>query len=230
MESAGFASDLAGLPSFLIDPESAAKRVHSKWFWIVPLLVCSAIGLGVALYIAPMAIHVAEVAPLPDGVTEAQRAQGVAVTSIILKVVAYCGPIFNAAIWAAIAGILMALAAMTGVKARFIELFNLVGGCWLIQTLASMATAVILHFKGEVSTQAEMRPAMGLDIFLPEGANKYLVAAGGSFSVFSIWWVVMMALVFAAAFRVSKGKAFGIMIPLWLIGMLMAMLGAVFQK
>ena len=188
MESAGFVSDLAGLPTFLMDPEGAAKRVHSKWFWIVPLLVCSAIGVGVGLYMMPLALHVAEVAPLPDGVTEAQRAQGVAVTAIVMKVVTYGGPILSGVIWAIIAGIMMVMTTVTGVKARFLELFNLVAGCWLIQTLAAVAIAVILHFKGDVSTQAEMKPAMGLDIFLPEGTNKYLVAAGGSFSVFSIWW------------------------------------------
>ncbi len=63
MESAGFASDLAGLSSFFIDPEGAAKRVHGKWFWIVPLLVCSIIAIGVGIYMAPMIVHVAAVSP-----------------------------------------------------------------------------------------------------------------------------------------------------------------------
>jgi hypothetical protein len=230
MESAGFASDLAGLSSFFIDPEGAAKRVHSKWFWIVPLLVCSIIAIGVGIYMAPMIVHVAAVSPIPDGVTAEAHEKQVAITGTFAKVGAFFSPIFIGIFWAIFAGILMGVSVVAGVTGRFGEYFNLIAGCGLIQSLQSIATAVILHFKGDVSTAAELRPAMGLDIFLPEGTNKYLVAAGGSFSVFQIWWLVMFALIYAAAFRVSKGKAFAIAIPLWLVGMLFGMLGAVFQK
>ena len=38
-ETGNFGSDLAGIPAFLIDPESAAPRVYSKWFWIGPVLI-----------------------------------------------------------------------------------------------------------------------------------------------------------------------------------------------
>ncbi len=230
METGGFVSDLAGLPGFLFDPESAAKRVHSKWFWIVPLLVCSIIGIAVGLYLMPMIVHVTAVSPLPDGMTAEQHEKAVSMTGTFTKVFVYLAPIFSAIMWAIVALILLGMSAVTGVKARFLELFNLVAGCWVIQSLAGIATAVILHFKGEPQTALDLKPAMGLDILIPEGASKYLVAAGSSFSAFSIWWVVMMALVFAAAFRTSKVKAFAMIIPLWLLGMLGSLVSAVFQK
>jgi hypothetical protein len=229
-ETAGFASDLAGLPSFFIDPESAAKRVHSKWFWVAALLVSSVIAIAVGIYLAPIIIHVTEVAPIPDGVTQEQHDKGVAFVRMATKFGVYLSPIFSVVIWAAIAGILLAISVVSGVTARFGSLFNLVAGCWLIQTLGSVATTVILHFKGEISTAAELKPPMGFDIFLPEGSNKYLMAAGGSFSIFQIWWVVMMALIFSAAFRVSKGKSFAIVLPLWFIGLALSLVGAIFQK
>jgi len=80
----------------------------------------------------------------------------------------------------------------------------LVAGCGLIQALAAIAALIVLKGKGEVSTREELRPALGLDIFLPEGTNKFLSAFLGYFSVFEIWWIVMMVLIFAAAFRVSN--------------------------
>ena len=229
-EAGGFANDLMGLPSFLIDPEGAAKRVHSKWFWVVPLIVCGVIGISVGLYMAPMIVHVAEVAPLPDGATAEQHERGVPIAGINTKVFVYLSPLLAAIVWALEAAILLGIAAISGVKARFGALFNLVAGCAIIQSLASIATAAILHFKGEPSSSAELKPAMGLDIFLPEGTNKFLIAAGGAFSVFQIWWIVMMALVFAAAFRVSKAKGFAIVLPLWVVGLLLSLVGAVFQK
>ncbi len=229
-ETGGFASDLAGMLNFLIDPEGAAKRVHSKWFWVVPLLVLGAIGIGVGLYMMPMILHVAALAPPPDGATPEQQARAAGMVGTFTKIAIYLSPILAAIVWAIEAVILLAIAAVTSVKARFGELFNLVAGCAVIQTLASIATAVILHFKGEVSTSAELKPAMGFDIFMPEGTNKYLMALGGSFSVFQIWWVVMMALVFAAAFRTSKVKGFMAVLPLWIFGVLLAMVGAAFQR
>jgi hypothetical protein len=226
-ETSGFLSDLAGLPSFLIDPESAAKRVHSKWFWIAPLLVASIVAVAVSAYITPYALHAASVSPLPDGVTAEQYTHGVA---IAMKFTTYSSPILTVVIWAIEAVILLGIAVVTGVSARFGAFFNLVAGCAMIQSLAAIATALILRFKGEVSSMAELRPAMGLDIFMPEGTNKYVVAAGASFSVFQIWWLVMMALIFAAAFRVSKAKGFAVVLPLWVFGLLLGLFGAVFQK
>jgi hypothetical protein len=40
----------------------------------------------------------------------------------------------------------------------------------------------------------------------------------------------MMVLIFAVAFKVSKGKAFTAVFPLWLLGLGFALLGAVFRK
>jgi hypothetical protein len=122
------------------------------------------------------------------------------------------------------------MCSVLGVNPRFLQLFNLLAGCSLITMLAGIASFVILKSKGEVSTQAELRPALGLDIFMPEGANKYAVALLGYFSVFELWWIVMMVLTFSAAFRVTKGKAFSIVLPLIVLAILFRVVGAAFQK
>jgi len=225
-ETSSFGSDLAGIPSFLIDPESAARRVSSKWFWIAPVLLSMIIGVAVLKHNAPYIIHAAAVSPVPDGKTSEQFNKEA-------EIRAKLGPYFVPLVvlfYAIFAGLLLAMSAVMGVEAKFGQLFNLIAGCGLIQSLATIASAAILHFKGEVSSMAELQPAMGLDIFLPEGTNKYLVATASAFSIFQIWWVVMMVLIFAVAFRVSKGKAFAAVFPLWLVGLGFALLGAAFQK
>jgi hypothetical protein len=226
-ETSSFGSDLAGIPGFLIDPESAAPRVRSKWFWIAPLLFSVIIGAAVTIHNVPYMIHAAAVSPVPDGVTSEQFNKGVEMQA---KIGPYVILPFVLLIYAISAGLLLAMSAVLGVEAKFGQLFNLIAGCGLIQSLGTIASAAVLHFKGEVSSMAELRPAMGLDIFMPEGTNKYLVAAGSAFSIFQIWWVVMMVLIFAAAFKVSKGKAFSAVFPLWLLGFCFGLLGAAFQK
>jgi hypothetical protein len=76
---------------------------------------------------------------------------------------------------------------------------------------------------------AELRPALGFDIFLPEGSNKFLAAFLGYFSVFEIWWIVMIVLIFSAAFRVSKGKAFSVVLPLILLNVILRVGTAAFS-
>jgi hypothetical protein len=51
------------------------------------------------------------------------------------------------------------------------------------------------------------------------------VAFMSFFSVFQIWYIVMLVLVFAAAFKVSKGKAFAAVSPVLILLMLFRMLG-----
>jgi hypothetical protein len=117
-----------------------------------------------------------------------------------------------------------------GIPAKFRSLFNLVAGCSLIQLLASVAGLIIVRAKSDVSTFAELRPALGLDIFLPEGSNKLLTGLLGYFSVFEIWWIVMIVLIFSLAFKVSRGKAFSAVLPLILLNLILRVAGAAFSR
>lgn len=227
-ESAG--SDLVGLGSFLIDPPGAAKCVFRKWFWVTPLIVVGLVSCLFYYLSLPMIQHVMEVTPAPANASPEQYQKGIEIGMMIQRVVVFLMPVILAVIWAVSALILFAMCSVTSVNAKFLWLFNLMAGCSIIQMLAGIAKFAILKGKGEVSTTAELQPALGLDIFMPQGANKYAVALLGYFSVFQLWWIVMVVLVFSAAFRVSKGKAFGIISPLIIIGILFTVIGAAFQR
>lgn len=225
-----FASDLAGMPNFLIDPEGAARRVHTKWFWVGPLILFSVISVIASVVITPIARHVMEVAPIPQGTTPEQYQKGLGIGLMIMRITTYLAPVVAALIFALQTAILLGMSAILSVPAKFRQLFNLITGCSLIQALGAIAGVVILKAKGDVSTQAELRPALGLDIFLPEGTNKVLMAVIGYFSVFELWWIAMMILIFSAAFRVSKSKAAAVVLPLVAISILLRVLGAAFGR
>ena len=225
-----FATHLAGTGSFFIDPQGAARRVHSKWFWIVPLIIFSIVSFIASYLMVPMARHVMETAPLPQGVTPEQYQRGVEIGLSIQKVSMYFAPLLAAALFAVQAAILLGMSTVLGVGAKFRQLFNLIAGCSLIQMLAAIAGVIIVKAKGEVSSVAELRPALGLDIFLPEGTNKALVAVLGYFSVFEIWWIIMIVLIYSTAFRVTKGKALTVIAPLIVLSILLRILGAAFSK
>jgi hypothetical protein len=228
-ESVG--DNLAGIPSFFIDPEGAARRVHTKWFWIGPLVIISIAGVIVGSLIIPIVRHVMEIAPLPPGATPEQFQKGMAVGLTIQKILfTYLGPVLATAVLAIEAGLLAAISSVMGVKATFRQLFNLVSGCALIGMLEQIAVIVILKAKGDISSVAELRPPMGIDIFLSEGTNKFLLAFLGYFSIFQIWWIVMLVLIFAAAFRVTKGKALSVVAPMVLLGLAWRLAMTAFQR
>lgn len=229
-ESETLSDDLAGMGSFFIDPQGAARRVFHKWFWIGPLIIFSIVSVIASYLMLPMVQHVLEVSPIPAGASPEQYQRGMEIGMTVQRVSMYFSPVIVAVILALQALVIWATCSVLSVDAKFRWLFNLVAGCSLIQVLASLASLVILKGKGEISTMGELRPALGLDIFLHEGTNKYLMALLGYFSIFEIWWIVMMVLVFSAAFRVNKGKAFVAVLPLIGVSILLRIGGALFQK
>jgi hypothetical protein len=225
-----FVDDLAGMGSFFIDPQGAARRVFHRWFWVGPLVLFSIVTVIANYVMMPMVQHVLEVSPIPAGASPEQYQRGMDMAMTIQRVSMYFSPLIVALILALQALVVFAACSVLTIDVKFRWVFNLVAGCSLIQMLASVASLAILKGKGEISTMAELRPALGLDIFLPEGTNKYATAFLGYFSIFEIWWIVMMVLVFSAAFRVSKGKAFAAILPLLIVSILLRIGAAVFQK
>jgi hypothetical protein len=225
-----FVDDLAGMGSFFIDPQGAARRVFHKWFWIGPLVLFSIVTVIANYIMMPMVQHVLEVSPIPAGASPEQYQRGMDMAMTIQRASMYFSPVIVALILALQALVVFAACSVLTIDVKFRWVFNLVAGCSLIQMLASVASLAILKGKGEISTMAELRPALGLDIFLPEGTNKYTAAFLGYFSIFEIWWIVMMVLVFSAVFRVSKGKAFAAILPLLIVSILLRIGAAVFQK
>jgi Yip1 domain len=222
--------DFLGMFSFFIDPEGAAKRVRRKWFWIGPFIVMTIVTIISGILMTPIVQHVLEVAPMPPNASPEQYQQGIAMAMKVQKVILYLAPIIVAIILVIQVLILFATCTVASVKAPFLWLFNLAAGCGLIATLGSIASLVVLKAKGQVETKAELQPPLGLDIFLSDQANKFLASFLGYFSIFNIWWIVMMVLILSATFRVSKGKAFGIVLPWILLCLILKVASAAFQR
>jgi hypothetical protein len=225
-----FADDLAGIPGFLIDAQGSARRVHTKWFWVGPLILFSIVSIVASMVLMPVVRHVMEIAPIPDNVDPAQYQRSMQMGLKIQSYTMYLAPIGAAVIFALQALVLFGVSQIFTVRATFRQMFNLIAGCSIIQLLSSIASVVILKTKGDISTMAELRPALGLDIFLPEGTNKFAMAFLGYFSIFEIWWMVMLVLIVSAAFKVNKSKAVMIVAPLVLISLLFRIGGAAFQR
>lgn len=218
-ESGTFGSDVAGIFAFFIDPEAAARRVHRKWFWIAPFVVVLGISIMAGILLEPIVRQVSAMLPMRPGATPAQQQRAIEIGIAAQRIFT---PVSIAIMIFIQALIVYGTATAFTIKAKFWSFFNLLAGCSLISiALTSIASVIILRSKGEVSSIAELTPALGLDIFVPAGANKFLAGFLGYFSIFQLWWIVMIVLIVSAAFRVSKGKALAIVTPLILVGLVL---------
>jgi hypothetical protein len=123
------------------------------------------------------------------------------------------------AVWA---GLLAAACAVMDIKASFLSLFTLVAHCGLINSIQAIAQYLTLSMKrDEIQSLKQLVPHFGLDLLLSDAANKQLAAALGYFSIFQIWYLIVLALGLAFLAGIPKGKAFAAITPVWLVGLLM---------
>jgi hypothetical protein len=178
----------------------------------------------------PITQQVMQTMQLPNGLTEQQWDKQMQISMLIQRIAVWVSPIILLVVYAVEAGIMLAMSSILTANAKYRTLFNIVAGCSLITALEAIASIIVLKMKAPVSTVAELKPPLGLDIFLSESANKYLLGLLSYFTIFNVWWIVMMILVLAAALRISKGKAFVIVLPVVLISLVLIMVGAAFQR
>jgi hypothetical protein len=228
--SEGLLSDFTGLLDFLIDPRGAARRLPRKFFWIIPAVLVSIVILVTGLINMPYVQQAMTNQPPPPNVNPEQFQQQMRMGIRMQSVFIYVAPVFMVVVWALSALVIMASSLVIDAKTRFLELFNLMAGLSVIDALKIIATTIVIHMRGEPSGIADLQPALGLDIFVPTDTGKALLGFLGYFNVFNIWQIVMAILIFAAAYRVSKGKASIGVLPLFVLGLIIRVVGAMFQR
>jgi hypothetical protein len=228
--SGGVAGDVAGVIDFLMDPAGAARRLPRKFFWIIPVVIVSIVMIVAGILNLPLVQQAMANQTPPPNVSPEQFQKQMGIGLTIQRIAIYLAPILIVVFTAIYALIVMASCVIIDLKPKFLAMFNLMAGLAIIDALKVIATSVIIHMKGEPNGMADLQPPLGLDIFMPSGSNKVLVAFLGYLNVFQIWEIVMAILIFAAAYRVSKSKAAVAVVPLFVIGLILRLVGAMFQR
>jgi hypothetical protein len=227
--TASLKEGLLGLVNVYIDPASTARRVQLKWFWVYPLVVLSIVSIIVQLQLIPFTIQAMRVDP-PNGISGEQLDRMLSLTTTISTVTAYCIPIIILIFTAIAALLVMAVGAIVDARVRFQHLLSLLLTCGMISMLQYIAAVIVLKSKGldDIQSMHQLQVPLGLDIFI--NASGALGGVLNFFSIFMIWYIVILGLTYAHLAKVSKGKAFFAIIPAWLVPMLFAVLGAMFRK
>jgi len=231
-ETPGVASGLVGMLNVFIDPAATAKRIPAKLSWLWPLISISIIYTVVGYLLLPYTISLADTA-IAERVAQQglrpeqiERAQSLAHT--FSRVAVGFTPVFFIVVLLILAWLVNVMGSVTGARAKFRDVFSFMAACSLIPALQYIAAYVVVRAKGdEVRSVEQLTPPFGLDIFFQDlhGVVHTLV---NFFSIFEIWYLVVLTVGLAYLTRSSKGKAFAAITPAWIVPLLLRMIQAAF--
>src|SRR5579864_3717990 len=191
-ETSGSAtSGILGMFNAFVDPAGLAKAAKTKMFWIWPLLFTCIVTIVVLYMMAPYTTSLGEarIVQLPPERQEQARR----ISQIMASVIPFVAPIGIVVVTVIMAFFVNLTCSMAAIRTKFRDVFALMTGCSLIVCLQTIATLVVLRVKGdEVTSQEQMTPPFGLDIFIP--AHGALLAVLNFFSIFEIWYLVILGL------------------------------------
>jgi hypothetical protein len=222
---------LAAMLNIFVDPQAAVDRFHGRKFaWIWPVLITGAVTAVVGLITVPIVRQVMSLNP-PEGLSGEQLERTLSMIQTVSKVTAFLSPVMVAIMLLMSAGILLGACSVLDIKAKFFDLYTLLAYCSLVSLLNGIAMGLVVYFRrNDIQTMAELQPAFGLNLLLPDDANRLLEGVLGFFSIFTIWYIVILALAFAYMTKVPRGKAFAATSPVWFVGMVFYIVGVMFRK
>jgi hypothetical protein len=220
---------ITGMFNVFIDPAATAKAVRAPWAWLWPLIITSIASIIYGMFFTPLMMDTMRKYP-PNGVSGAQLDQAMHFTEIVTRVSFFLSPLLIAGVTALFAALIMLTASMISMRVKFRDIFSLMSVCSLINVLQIIASYFVLKAKAdEIGSMQQLQPAFGLDIFFGELKGP-LFAILNYFSLFQVWYLVILGLSLAFLTGSSKGKAFAAITPAWLIPLLFKIVGSLFQR
>lgn len=208
---------MIGMFNIFLDPAATARRIPERLSWLPPLLLVGIGGALISWFTVPTVMRVMQMNP-PGGMTAEQLQRSIGVIETTQRVMGLASPLLAAGFLALLAVILLGACSVLDIKTKFRDLFSLLAHGSLISFVGQLAGFVVLRIKGdEIQTMEELQPSFGLDLIFHEGLSKPLAAALKYFSIFTIWYIVMVALTLAALAACKKGRAFLAMTPVWFL-------------
>jgi hypothetical protein len=220
---------IVGMLNVFVDPKGTAKRIPAPLSWLWPVLALCIIYIVVGSLTAPYAISIGDAQIAQRGVTGDQAENARKLVHIIAQITPILTPITIILFLLLFAWLVTITGSIAGLRAKFRDVFSLMASCSLIVALQSIAVIIVLRAKGdEITSQEQLTPPFGLDIFL-QNIHGALFALVNFFSIFQVWYLIVLTFGLAALAKSSKGKAFFAITPAWVITLVLRIVQGMFQ-
>jgi hypothetical protein len=230
----GIGDGIVGMLNAFVDPKGTAQRIPAPLSWLWPVITLSIIYVVFGYLMLPYTLAVVDLRISQQmsqnnvPAEQAERARNI--THVISQFSVPATPLIIIGLLALFAWLVGAMGSIAGLRAKFRDIFSLMASCALIPALQYIATYIVVHAKGdEITTQEQLMPPFGLDIFL-QNIHGALFALVNFFSIFEIWYLIVVTLGLAYLAKSSKGKAFFAITPAWVIPLILRVIQGMFQS
>ena len=215
--------------NIFIDPAESVRNMEGRFAWVWPFLLSSIVGIGISFLIAPVMVQLMRTNP-PGNIPAESLEKAIETMGKMQTFTAVIQPLGLGIMLAITSLLLFAACSVLDVKAKFMQLFTLVSHAGLVLSLGAVAGAIVVKMKGELQSMLELQPSFGPDMLLPEGSSGVLIGFMKCLDLFHLWYYVVLVLALAAMFKVSKGKALGIAVPIIFLMFIFTMATSMFSN
>ena len=209
---------MRNLKNLIIEPSQLFLSIKEKPNWVVPFIIVSVLGIALAILMQPAQAQVSmvklqEILPPGDVELALQRAKRLGMISASLL------PLITLIRWAIISGIILMLTSLFTDKLRFKQSFSIVCYGNLILILGSAVNTGAVYLRGlEVISSPYDLWMIGLNFWSRETLGLPLSLLLSEITVFSVWYLILIALGLIYVANVSKWQAAFVSIVVWLLG------------
>jgi len=211
----------------IVSPKETFQSIVRRPTWLVPVILVSIFSLGAVVLFGhrggwPSYFERQMAANSRVQQMNAQQRQqalqiqlkiGVPATYAVL-------PVATFVVVLVIASILLGLFnGIAGAKIGFKTSLGIVAYAYSPGIISGLLAMTVISLKDVTTVDLQNIVASSAAAFLPDTAPRWMVALLGSLDIFSFWYMILMAIGYAAAApkKLSTGKAFAWIFSVWLI-------------
>lgn len=208
-----------------VSPKRTFASIAERPSWLAPLVLLVVLGTSVGALLntkmnwGEYIRHKAEENTRFSQLSEEQKDQAVAGQIKFWSSFSYGAAVVAVPLLALIFALIYwgAFNLFSGAGLRYGAAFGITTHAFLPTAIANILALIILPLKSYGDVDPENVVATSLRAYLPDGAPKALVALGGSLELFWIWFLVLVAIGFAAANpkKIKPASSFAIVFGLW---------------
>ena len=229
-QSAAVGGGFFGLMNVFVDPARTVQLIPERWFWLWPVAIVSLLRMAIGYLMLPYTGQLVSARMAQQNVPADRLESGTRLAYLFSQIALALTPVFVVAGIALFAWLILVFCSMLGMRANFHDIFSLAAACTLITTLQYVAGYVVIRAKrDDIRSTEQLQPAFGLDIFTSDLHGPSL-AILNFFSIFELWYIVVLGLGLALLTGSSKGKAFVAITPAWALPLLFAVVGSLFSR
>jgi hypothetical protein len=237
---------LARLTGTLLSPGETFADVNRKPTWIAPMIIAVLTVLAATLFLQWRvhpdwdSIFRAQIKKRLErsnqSITEEQMQQQLAVAKTIAKFTPIIAAVFTPIIYVILAGIFALGLMFIQAKTTFKKILSVVAwSCAAVSIVGTVVMMASLMIRDEESlrsidpTQASGIAPTNVAAFLPSETSPVIKALTGSFDIFTIWTLILLAIGFAAiagSRKITTGKTATVVFGFWAIFVLLKVVWA----